>query len=97
LQKAPHKSLGILFPSFGTPTMNNLELCLAFDVHNLKVHDFFFKNNFGRVFKSSFPIALVQWKCDFEGGIINKLKTLMQKEEFEHDIFLAKCELVEKA
>jgi hypothetical protein len=54
------------------------------------------------VFKTSFPIALVeletlQWKFDFERGIINKLKALMQKKEFEHDNFLTKCELVEKA
>lgn len=37
------------------------------------------------MFKTSFPIALVeletlQWKFDFEKGIINKLKALMQKE-----------------
>jgi len=47
------------------------------------------------VFKTSFPIALVeletlQWKFDFERGIINKLKALMQKKEFEHDNFLTK-------
>jgi hypothetical protein len=36
-------------------------------------------------------------EIDFEGDIINKLKALMQKKEFEHDKFLTKCELVEKA
>ncbi len=102
MQKTPRKSLGIVFPSFGTPTMNKLELCWAFDVHNLKVRDFCFLNDFGKVFKTSFPIALVeletlQWKFDLERGIINKLKALMQKKEFEHDNFLTKCELVEKA
>jgi hypothetical protein len=54
------------------------------------------------VFKTSFPIALVeletlQWKFDFERGIINKLKALMQKRSLSMTIFLAKCELVEKA